>query len=274
MNTTKKLEFHPAAGMFDLMVQYERGLLLNVEENKEWRRFVDSLRINGQQVPITLYKGKILDGRNRYLALRSLSQPVEYVEYEGDNPKLQSVILNLHRRHLTTGQIAMLLAEFVLPEERKKAKKRQAATRKRGTESPSPDKSGNGEGEAADAAGKRGGISGDTVRQAAKLAESNHPEDVRNVGLIRAGKASVGGASAAQKRRERDAKEEKDKVARATRLGTMLANTLGRAAVAAGEVTQAGRAVDYLPPHIAEEIVAAYAGLRSEILNLPIKGLK
>jgi hypothetical protein len=103
-----ELEFHPLANIFPLI------------EGEEFRKLVDDISKNGLKQRIVLFEGKILDGRNRYLASReagytdpSFFQPggslVE--EYNGDNALQYVVSLNLHRRHLTDQQRAAIAAE-------------------------------------------------------------------------------------------------------------------------------------------------------------------
>lgn len=63
---------------------------------------------NGLNDPIIRYEGKILDGRNRYLACEKAGLKPHYVEYEGNDPFQFVVSKNLYRRHLTESQRAML----------------------------------------------------------------------------------------------------------------------------------------------------------------------
>lgn len=58
--------FHPLAGIFPLM------------EGEAFAGLVEDIRAHGQQEPIILHQGKILDGRNRLLALRSLGREPAY----------------------------------------------------------------------------------------------------------------------------------------------------------------------------------------------------
>jgi len=51
-----ELEYHPLANLFPLLGETEVQTLS------------DDIRNNGLNVPITMYEGKILDGRNRYAA--------------------------------------------------------------------------------------------------------------------------------------------------------------------------------------------------------------
>src|SRR5262245_45528361 len=52
----RSLEPHPAADMFPLI------------EGEDFAALVEDIRANGIRVPIMLYQGRILDGRNHYRA--------------------------------------------------------------------------------------------------------------------------------------------------------------------------------------------------------------
>ena len=260
--TTDALDFHPAAKHFPLMVDYQRKRILNVEENETWRRFVSDIRINGQREPILLVAGKILDGRNRYLACRSLEIPVSYVERKAKDVDALSLSLNLHRRHLTAGQVASVVCEQILPEERTKAAARKSAaggdtTAPRSTARTAPAK-------ATEAAAKRGGIGSRSVEQYETLTDESKAE-------VKAGKSSVSGAYASEKRDERDAAEKKDKVAKSNRLAD---EALAKLVAATEALDALGRVVTgakHLPDHQAEKIVEQYAKLKSAVLALPLK---
>jgi hypothetical protein len=62
--------------------------------------------------PIVIFEGKILDGRNRYKACELANVEPIYRPYFGDDPLEYVVSLNLHRRHLTTSQKAMVAVEI------------------------------------------------------------------------------------------------------------------------------------------------------------------
>jgi len=66
---------------------------------------------HGLQEPIVTYEGKILDGRNRYVACFMQDIEPEYTEYGGDDPLGYVISLNLHRRHLTSSQRAAIAIE-------------------------------------------------------------------------------------------------------------------------------------------------------------------
>lgn len=90
---------HPAAELFPMMPpdQYEA--------------FKEDIRKNGFQQEIVLYKGEILDGRNRYKAAVELGMLDDLwigemdEDYEFD-PYQWVISRNLHRRHLTESQRA------------------------------------------------------------------------------------------------------------------------------------------------------------------------
>ena len=58
----KPYTFHPYADIFPLL------------EGPAFDALVEDIRERGQQEPIWLYEGKILDGRNRYRALQQLGR--------------------------------------------------------------------------------------------------------------------------------------------------------------------------------------------------------
>jgi hypothetical protein len=70
------------------------------------------IKNNGLKHPITLFQGKILDGRNRYLACKKANIKPEFIEYTGKNPIDHVISLNLFRRHLNESQRA-LVAETI-----------------------------------------------------------------------------------------------------------------------------------------------------------------
>lgn len=63
---------------------------------------------NGILEPIVFLDGAILDGRNRYEIARELGIEYPRVEYTGDDPLGFVIAKNLHRRHLSESQRAMV----------------------------------------------------------------------------------------------------------------------------------------------------------------------
>lgn len=98
---SKSLEVHPAATIFPLMPkgQYE-GLR-------------DDIKANGLQEPLTLWKGKLIDGRNRQRACEELGIEPSLSELDDAADPIAYVLsVNLHRRQLTTSQKAMCAAKL------------------------------------------------------------------------------------------------------------------------------------------------------------------
>ncbi|BDV32255.1 DNA N-6-adenine-methyltransferase [Microbacterium terricola] len=76
----------------------------------------DSIRRNGLREPVVLHADdSVLDGRNRYLACRTVGVEPTFVTFRGsDEEALQFVIdTNTHRRHLTESQRALVAARLV-----------------------------------------------------------------------------------------------------------------------------------------------------------------
>jgi len=69
----------------------------------------DDIKKFGLLEPITVWDGKILDGRNRAKACYELGIEPKYVEYTSDDPVGFVLSKNLHRRQLTQSQLAMLV---------------------------------------------------------------------------------------------------------------------------------------------------------------------
>jgi ParB-like chromosome segregation protein Spo0J len=99
-----------------MITQYEFHELCQIFPrctDEELQLLVSDIRENGLQIPITLKDGKILDGRNRYLACQMLNIEPEYVEYDGDTPLSFVISRNLCRRHLSESQRAMVAAAII-----------------------------------------------------------------------------------------------------------------------------------------------------------------
>jgi ParB-like chromosome segregation protein Spo0J len=98
------LAFHPLADIFPMMK----------EDSEAFKALADDIDERGQDQPIWLYEGKILDGRNRYTAmkLRGLLSKLKVKDYTGDDPIGFVLAANLHRRHLNESQRAMVAAKL------------------------------------------------------------------------------------------------------------------------------------------------------------------
>lgn len=96
------LQIHPAAMLFPEMT------------NEEWKNLHDDIRDNGQREPIVVWNGKVIDGRNRLRACAWLKIQPKTREYQGREEDILSYVmsLNLHRRHLTESQRAMVASKI------------------------------------------------------------------------------------------------------------------------------------------------------------------
>jgi hypothetical protein len=99
-----KLEFHPLAEIFPPMAK------------KEFEAFKEDIKANGIRVPIMLHEGKILDGRNRYVAAKAVSKHYDEKNYTelpaGVDPVKFVISANVVRRHLSDTQRAMAAAKL------------------------------------------------------------------------------------------------------------------------------------------------------------------
>ncbi|MFB9984348.1 MT-A70 family methyltransferase [Mesorhizobium kowhaii] len=95
------LPHHPLAELFPLLPE------------NEMREMADDIVTYGQREPIVLLNGMVLDGRNRLAACRFADIEPRFVDYDGDDPLGFVLSLNLHRRHLTESQRAMVAAQIV-----------------------------------------------------------------------------------------------------------------------------------------------------------------
>ncbi len=110
------MKFHPVTNIFPMMSE------------DEFNDLMENIKKHGLMEPIWAWKGEIIDGRNRYLACTKTGVKPEFREWDGEGSLVEFVVsLNLHRRHLTSSQKAMI-SENILPflEEEAKERKRQA----------------------------------------------------------------------------------------------------------------------------------------------------
>jgi hypothetical protein len=115
--------FHPLADIFPLM------------EGAEFDALVADIKANGLREKIDLYEGKIVDGRNRYLALQRLEidpsadsskyfrkalyahttsgEIAPHEQNNDDRVRAYVISKNIHRRHLTPEQKRDLIARVL-----------------------------------------------------------------------------------------------------------------------------------------------------------------
>jgi N6-adenosine-specific RNA methylase IME4 len=94
------LTFSPLANIFPLM------------EGQEFEDLVADIRAHGVREPVVIFRGQILDGRNRYRACVAAGFDCQTTPYTGDDPLAYVISLNLKRRHLSESQRAMVAAKL------------------------------------------------------------------------------------------------------------------------------------------------------------------
>lgn len=99
------VEVHEAAELFPML------------EGEEYERLKADIKEHGVQADMIFYDGKLIDGRNRYRACMELGINPDH--YSGeldvdliDDPVALVLSLNLHRRHLSTSQRAMIAGKI------------------------------------------------------------------------------------------------------------------------------------------------------------------
>lgn len=95
---------HPLANLLPLLTQ------------PELRDLADDIRANGLLAPVTLFEGKILDGRNRYRACKLAGVEPKFREFKGKDALAFVLSANVHRRHLSESQRAMIAARVATME--------------------------------------------------------------------------------------------------------------------------------------------------------------
>jgi len=109
------IPFHPLAELLPLI------------DGSEYAELVASIKTHGKILePVTLYEGKILDGRNRYRACLEAGVEPTTVEFDGADPVAFVCAKNLYRRHLTPSQRAMFMAKYTTYERGRPAQRENA----------------------------------------------------------------------------------------------------------------------------------------------------
>lgn len=94
---------HPVANMFPMI------------DGENLKALAEDIKTHGQQEPIWMYQGQLLDGRNRVVACALAGRrPIEqqWTPKAGESPATFVMSRNLHRRHLTASQRAALAVEL------------------------------------------------------------------------------------------------------------------------------------------------------------------
>ena len=94
------MKSHPIADVWPMM------------DTDKLQELADDIGKNGQLVPVWIYDGMILDGRNRYAACKMAGIEPKTQTYTGDEPTAFAVSMNDKRRHMNKGQLAAIGAEL------------------------------------------------------------------------------------------------------------------------------------------------------------------
>lgn len=91
-------ELHPLCTLFPRM------------SGSDFDALKSDIAANGLSQPIVIHRGMILDGGNRYRACVEIGIEPRVVRFDGDNIVAFVLSANLHRRHMSTGQQAAIVA--------------------------------------------------------------------------------------------------------------------------------------------------------------------
>jgi hypothetical protein len=102
---TYDYDFHPLAEMFPLI------------EGEDFSELVEDIATRGLLVPIMLYQGKILDGRNRYRAAKEAGYKFTTKDFRelssSLDPEGYVISTNIHRRQLTNKQKREVIGKLI-----------------------------------------------------------------------------------------------------------------------------------------------------------------
>ena len=104
-----QLEFHDLAKVFPVI------------SDGELNKLATDIFENGLNEKIVLFQGKILDGRNRWIAAQRCSFALRddhFRKFEGSDAQAKAFVIsaNIHRRHLSAEQRRDLIAELIKAE--------------------------------------------------------------------------------------------------------------------------------------------------------------
>jgi hypothetical protein len=175
---TQPGNWHEAANLFPLLPE------------EELNELAEDIKANGLLNPIVLFEGKVLDGRNRALACNKVGTAFSTNEWQsnGTSPAAWVISQNLHRRHLTASQKAVVAYEFepLFAKEAKKRQKQHGGTAPGRTKNTSPGLGGS-VGECQKLAAKSVGVSHGYVAELKKIVA----KDASLLPEIKAGKLTI-----------------------------------------------------------------------------------
>lgn len=122
MNVTAlaAMPVHEAAQLFPMMEATEKES--GASQAGPLTRLASDMEVNGCHTPVVLFKGNVLDGRNRIAAAKLAKLDfLPTTEYTGEDPLRYVLSLNLHRRQLTKSQLVELAIKLLPAIEEKAA---------------------------------------------------------------------------------------------------------------------------------------------------------
>lgn len=91
---------------------HEYAEIYRMLPDAELQSLAEDIRQKGQLLPITIYEGKVLDGRNRYRACEIAGVEPKMEVYDGNDPLGLIASLNDHRRHDSENERALVGARM------------------------------------------------------------------------------------------------------------------------------------------------------------------
>ncbi len=206
------MEFHEVANIFPLMSWHD------------YQTLKSDIAQNGLREPIVLHEGKIVDGRQRYRACLELGIEPKFREWDQQGSLVAFVVsLNLHRRHLTTSQRAMIAAEIKVLFE-KEARKRQGA--RLDLKADLRERHKRNKGKASEQAARVVNVSSRSVESATKVVRHGSPELVEAVKKGNIAVSTAASIAALSQKNQKgiilndDKREMREVLAKAKMLGT------------------------------------------------------
>jgi len=123
---------------------HEFANLVPAMSDQEYEAFREDIRVVGLREAITLYEGKILDGRHRQGACDETNTEPRYTVFEGDRIAAITLVVsaNIHRRQLTSSQRAILavgIEESIAAEVWRRRNSKISASKRRVKDGPTSD---------------------------------------------------------------------------------------------------------------------------------------
>jgi hypothetical protein len=187
---TEVASVEPSAG--DVKARYALHALCQLFPKIEGPAFdelVQSIKDEGLRERIVLHDGAILDGRNRYDACLVAGVEPVFVPFRGDDPVRFVLAANIHRRHLSENQRALIAAKLATLARGSNQHHREDAS----IDAPSQSQ-----------AAEMLNVSRSSVQRARQVLEHAAPEDVK---AIREGRATLGSVTKKLKRKSKKQKE-------------------------------------------------------------------